>query len=72
METVARQFGCTAKKVRRMIHSGELEGMRLGREWRVDHASVDRLVQRYSLAGPPEEADPDPAAPVPGGGVHSS
>jgi len=51
VETVARHFGCTPKKIRRLIRSGELEGVRLGRNWRVDHRSVDRLVRSHSLEG---------------------
>lgn len=51
VSTVARQFRCSPKKVRRLIKSGDLEGVQLGREWRVDHASVDRLVRQFSLAG---------------------
>ena len=54
--TVARQFGCSPRKIRRLLASGELEGLRLGREWRVNHESLDELVERYSLHGglPPE------------------
>ncbi len=53
VSTVARHFACSTKKVRRLIKSGCLLGVRLGREWRVDHASVDRLVQECSLVGDP-------------------
>jgi len=49
ISTVARHFGCSAKKVRRLLKEGALEGVRLGREWRVDHNSLDRLVRQYSL-----------------------
>lgn len=49
--TVADRFECSTKKVRRLILSGQLEGVRLGREWRVDHKSLDRLVREWSLAG---------------------
>ena len=52
VSTVAQQFGCSEKKVRRMIKKGELEGVQFGREWRVDHRSLDRLV-----AGEAVEAD---------------
>ena len=55
VRTVAQHFGCDPKKVRRLIHMGELEALRFGREWRVDHASLDRLVRRHSLAGELED-----------------
>jgi excisionase family DNA binding protein len=61
VETVAKQFGCSAKKVRRLLHQGELEGVRLGREWRVDHKSLDRLVRRHSLSGGLGDARPSSA-----------
>jgi excisionase family DNA binding protein len=51
--TVARQFGCTSKRIRRMLKCGELDGIRLGNEWRVDHRSVDRLVRSRGF---PEDA----------------
>ncbi|MGD2175675.1 MAG: helix-turn-helix domain-containing protein [Candidatus Brocadiaceae bacterium] len=49
VRTVARQFGCTAKHVRRLIKRGELEGVRFGREWRVDHETLDRRVREDSI-----------------------
>ena len=55
VRTVARQFRCSAKKVRRLILRGELEGLRLGGEWRVDHLSLDRFVQQHSQD--PDESD---------------
>ena len=57
--TVARQFGCTSRKVRRLLANGTLEGVRLGREWRVDHECVDRLVERYSLEGEGDAGQPE-------------
>jgi len=56
VSTVARHFKCSPRKVRRLVQSGELEGVRLGREWRVDHDSLDRLVRYYSLEGGDELA----------------
>ena len=49
---VAEKFDCSEKKVRRMMKHGELEGVRFGGEWRVDHRSLDRLVR-----GEPVEED---------------
>ena len=49
VRAVARQFGCTPKLVRRMVQSGALEGVRLGRQWRVDHESLDDLIRRGSV-----------------------
>ena len=51
VSTVAQHFDCSSKKLRRLLKSGALEGVQIGREWRVDHESVDRLVRNYSLAG---------------------
>jgi excisionase family DNA binding protein len=41
---VAGQFGFSPKHVRRLLAAGELSGVRLGREWRIDHDALDRLV----------------------------
>lgn len=56
VRTVADRFECTGKKIRRLILSGRLEGVRLGREWRVAHESLDRLVREWSLEGHVESA----------------
>jgi len=56
VSTVAKQFGCSARKVRRFLHSGCLEGVLFGRDWRVDHASLDRFVQGQLLEGPAQAA----------------
>jgi len=47
--TVARQFKCSPKKVRRLIKRGEIEGVRFGREWRIDHDSLDQYVREDSV-----------------------
>lgn len=47
--TVARQFKCSAKKVRRLIKRGELDGVRFGGQWRVDHESLDEYVREDSV-----------------------
>jgi len=49
VRTVAGQFGCSAKKVRRMLKSGELEGVLLGGEWRIDHQALDEYICRDSV-----------------------
>jgi excisionase family DNA binding protein len=60
VSTVARQFRCSSKKVRRMLKCGELDGVRLGGEWRVDHRSLDDYVRKDSVrfAEPPAEPRP--------------
>ena len=42
---VAAQFRCSEKKVRRMIKEGEVHAVLFGRQWRVDHASLDAFVR---------------------------
>jgi len=57
VSAVARQFKCSSKKVRRLIKSGQLEGVRFGAEWRVDHQSLDDYVRRESIRFGVPEAD---------------
>jgi len=59
VRVVADRFECSGKKVRRLLLSGRLEGMRLGREWRVLHESLDRLVREWSLEGQVDPASVD-------------
>ncbi|MHC5034101.1 MAG: helix-turn-helix domain-containing protein [Planctomycetota bacterium] len=56
--TVARQFECSPKLVRRLIKRGEIEGVRFGGEWRIDHASLDDYVRKDSVrfSVPPGES----------------
>ena len=49
VSTVAEQFGCDPKSVRRLIKKGEIDGVRFGWEWRVDHESLDQYVRRDSV-----------------------
>lgn len=42
-ETLAERWGCSAEKVRRMYHGGELAGFRLGKLIRIPAAEVDRI-----------------------------
>lgn len=65
VRTVAERFGCSPKKIRRLILSGEMDAVRLGREWRIDHASVDRLVRAWSLEGQAESGEPIRPSRVP-------
>ena len=50
--TVAARLGCSAKSVRRMIQRGEIDAVRVGRHWRVDHDSLDDYVRRDSVRFP--------------------
>ncbi len=42
-ETLADRWGCSAEKVRRMFHDGELQGFRLGKLIRIPANEVERL-----------------------------
>jgi excisionase family DNA binding protein len=55
--TVARQFGASDKRVRRMIKEGTLSGVRFGGQWRVDHESLDEYVCRDSVRFVPRGAE---------------
>ena len=56
VSTVAEKFDCSSKKVRRLLKSGQVDGVRFGGEWRVDHRSLDRYVKedsvRYAVEAP--------------------
>jgi excisionase family DNA binding protein len=47
--TVARRFGVTPKVVRRLLKKGEIEAVRFGGEWRIDHESLDDYVRKDSI-----------------------
>ena len=47
--TVAAQLECNPRTVRRMILRGEVDGVRFGGEWRVDHESLDNYVSKDSV-----------------------
>ncbi|MFO7955886.1 MAG: helix-turn-helix domain-containing protein [Candidatus Brocadiia bacterium] len=49
VSTVARQFRCSTKRVRRLIKRGEIDGVLFGGEWRVDHRSLDDYVRKDSV-----------------------
>lgn len=46
---VARQFRCSRKLVRRLLKTGEVDGVMLGGVWRVDHESLDEYVRKDSV-----------------------
>jgi excisionase family DNA binding protein len=39
----ARQLGVSDQVVRLALHRGQLDGFRIGRNWRIDPDSVDRV-----------------------------
>ena len=41
-ETLAERWGCSAQKIRNMIHAGELAGFRLGKLIRIPASEVER------------------------------
>jgi excisionase family DNA binding protein len=43
---VARQLGLATKTVRKLIRSGSLRGVRIGRAWRVDKSDLELFVER--------------------------
>jgi excisionase family DNA binding protein len=45
----ATQLGFAPKTVRKFIHSGQLRGVRIGREWRVDQEELDLFVKRRTI-----------------------
>ncbi len=49
VSTVARQFECAPKTVRRLIRCGRIDGVQFGREWRIDHQSLDAFVRKDSV-----------------------
>ena len=49
VRAVAQRFKCTPKLVRRLIKNGEIEGVRIGNRWRIDHQSLDDYVCRESV-----------------------
>ncbi len=58
--TVAEQFGRDPKSVRRLIKKGLIEGVRFGRQWRIDHESLDEFVRTYSVRFSGPDAEPVP------------
>ncbi len=52
VQQVAHQFKCSPKRVRRLIKSGRFDAVKLVREWRIDHRSLDAYVRRDSVGMP--------------------
>ena len=46
---VAAELGLAPKTIRALIKRGELRGVRLGRQWRVDQDDLDLFVQRRRI-----------------------
>lgn len=49
VSTVATELKCSPKCVRRLIKRGAIDAVRVGRQWRVDHKSLDDYVRRGSV-----------------------
>jgi excisionase family DNA binding protein len=49
-ETLADRWACSAEKVRRMYHDGEIAGFRLGKLIRIPAAEVDRIECQMTTA----------------------
>lgn len=43
-DAVAERLGVTPKTVRQWLRDGELIGIKLGREWRIDAGDLDRML----------------------------
>jgi excisionase family DNA binding protein len=43
---VASQLGLAAKTVRKLIRTGSLRAVRIGRAWRVDQCDLELFVER--------------------------
>lgn len=56
----ARISGYTVQRVRQLIHAGEVQGRRFGRDWMVDRSSLlaymERAAQKGKKRGPKTEA----------------
>ena len=49
IRAAAAQLGYAPKTVRKFIHSGQLRGVRIGREWRVDQDELALFVKRRTV-----------------------
>ncbi len=59
-ETLADRWGCSAEKVRRMYHGGEIEGFRLGKLIRIPADAVERYECQNTDLSSTEESSPSP------------
>ena len=46
LREAAKQLAVAPKTVRKLIKTGPLRGIRIGREWRVDQDDLDLFVRR--------------------------
>lgn len=60
---VAARWGCDRTTVTERARSGELVGMRLGRDWRFAVSAVESFEQRNTTSAETVETAPAPAAP---------
>jgi len=59
-ETLAERWDCSAEKIRRMYHDGELAGFRLGKLIRIPAAEVERYECQISSSSGIEESESSP------------
>ena len=57
LKTVAKVLRCSARTLRRMLNAGALAGVKVQRQWRVDHDSLHKLIEAHSVAYKPDRAD---------------
>ena len=57
VETVAKVLRCSQRTVRRMLNSGQLGGVKVRRQWRVDHDGLHRLIETHSVDYQPATRD---------------
>ena len=55
VKTVAKVLRCCERTVCRMLKRGELGGLRVQRQWRVDHQGLHRLIEAHSVDYTPED-----------------
>ena len=55
--TVARVLRCSERTVRRMLARGQLAGIKVRRQWRVDHNGLHQLIETHSVAYTPDPSD---------------
>jgi excisionase family DNA binding protein len=59
-ETLSERWGCSAEKVRRMYHDGELSGFRLGKLIRITANEVERYECQNTELSNTAEDSPSP------------
>ena len=63
-ETLAERWGCSAEKVRRMYHSGEIAAFRLGKLIRIPADEVDRIECQASQNTPSSDIAESSFSPI--------